>query len=63
MEVLRIEHLSKQFGHIKAIDDISLSLSSGRIYALVGKPKGFFLCLSNYTDRKGGEQYGSESCN
>ena len=36
MEVLRIEHLSKKYGHIKAIDDISFSLSSGRIYALVG---------------------------
>jgi ABC-2 type transport system ATP-binding protein len=36
MEVLQTEQLVKQFGNIKALDDVSFSLSSGKIYALVG---------------------------
>ena len=36
MEALQTEHLSKRFGSVKALDDVSISLSSGKIYALVG---------------------------
>lgn len=36
MEALQTEHLSKRFGSVKALDDISISLSPGKIYALVG---------------------------
>ena len=36
MEVLKTDRLSKRFGSVKALDDVSLSLSSGKIYALVG---------------------------
>ena len=36
MEALHTDQLSKQFGTFKALDNISLNLSAGKIYALVG---------------------------
>ena len=36
METLRTERLTKRFGSIQALEDVSLSLDSGKIYALVG---------------------------
>ncbi len=36
MEVLRTDRLSKHFGSIRVLEDVSLSLDSGKIYALVG---------------------------
>lgn len=37
--LLRIEHLSKSFGALKATDDVSLTLQPGEIHALIG-PNG-----------------------
>jgi ABC-2 type transport system ATP-binding protein len=39
MEILRIEHLSKRFGHHQAVDDISLTVQQGEIYGFLG-PNG-----------------------
>ncbi len=36
MDILRTSEVTKQFGRYKALDRVSLSLSAGRIYALVG---------------------------
>ena len=36
VETLRTEGLTKRFGSIQALEDVSLSLDSGKIYALVG---------------------------
>ena len=36
---LRIEHLSKSFGGVKAVNDLSLSLFPNRINAIIG-PNG-----------------------
>ena len=36
MEVLKTDHLSKHFGNTLALNDVSLRLSAGKIYALVG---------------------------
>ncbi|MCB1368906.1 MAG: ABC transporter ATP-binding protein [Rhodobacteraceae bacterium] len=38
-EVLRVEHLSKHFGAIKAVDDVSFSLNQGELLAMIG-PNG-----------------------
>ena len=38
-EILRCDHVSKSFGHIKALDDLSLRIESGRIIGLLG-PNG-----------------------
>jgi ABC-type Fe3+/spermidine/putrescine transport system ATPase subunit len=37
--VLRLEHLSKSFGRVKAVDDVSLEIQEGEIFALLG-PSG-----------------------
>ena len=39
MEMLRIEQLSKRFGHHQAVDNISLTLQAGEIYGFLG-PNG-----------------------
>jgi ABC-2 type transport system ATP-binding protein len=39
MEMLRIENLSKRFGHHLAVDNISLSVQQGEIYGFLG-PNG-----------------------
>jgi branched-chain amino acid transport system ATP-binding protein len=39
MEVLKIDHLSKFFGGVKAVQDFNLSLDEGRIEAIIG-PNG-----------------------
>jgi ribose transport system ATP-binding protein len=35
--VLRVEHVSKQFGGVRALDDVSLSVGSGEILGLLGQ--------------------------
>lgn len=37
--ILRVEHLSKSFGGLKAVDDISLALSAGEALGIIG-PNG-----------------------
>lgn len=37
--MLRIEHLTKKYGDIKAVDDLSLEIKSGEIYGFIG-PNG-----------------------
>jgi simple sugar transport system ATP-binding protein len=36
-EILRVEHVSKRFGGVVALDDVSLSINSGEICCLVGE--------------------------
>lgn len=38
-EILKIEHLSKHFGGLKAVNDISMTVERGEIHALIG-PNG-----------------------
>ena len=35
--VLRIEHLSKHFGGVRALDDVSIDVTAGEIHALLGQ--------------------------
>lgn len=37
--VLEIEHLSKSYGHIKALDDFSLTINKGEVFGILG-PNG-----------------------
>ena len=39
MEVLRIEHLHKSYGKIKAVNDLSLTIDKGMVFGLLG-PNG-----------------------
>jgi branched-chain amino acid transport system ATP-binding protein len=39
MSVLSVEHLSKNFGGVRAVDDVSFSLAQGELLALIG-PNG-----------------------
>lgn len=39
MELLRVEHVTKQFANHKALDDVSLSIPKGSVYGLLG-PNG-----------------------
>ena len=36
-EIVRVEHLSKRFGGVNALSDVSLSIERGEIHALVGE--------------------------
>src|SRR5215218_9128218 len=36
MTALAVEHLSKTFGSMRALDDVSLAIGHGRIHGLVG---------------------------
>ncbi len=36
-EIIRVEHLSKRFGGVNALSDVSLSIDRGEIHALVGE--------------------------
>lgn len=38
-DILKIEHLSKHFGGLKAVDDFSMTVEKGEIHALIG-PNG-----------------------
>ena len=35
-EALRVEHASKAFGQVQALDDVSLTVNHGEVVALVG---------------------------
>ena len=35
-ELLRVEHVTKSFGHIEALNNVSLSIKEGEIVGLVG---------------------------
>ena len=39
MSCINVEHLSKSYGHIKAVDDIVLSVKSGQVFGFLG-PNG-----------------------
>lgn len=39
MKILEIEHVSKSYGDLKALDDVSLSIEEGSIYGMLG-PNG-----------------------
>ena len=34
--ILRIEHISKNFGAIRAVDDVSLDILDGEMHAIIG---------------------------
>ncbi len=36
-EILRVENLSKSFGHLKAVDNLSFSVESGKLLAFLGQ--------------------------
>ncbi|MFA6611563.1 MAG: ATP-binding cassette domain-containing protein, partial [Bacilli bacterium] len=36
MNAIEIKHLSKQYPHVLAIDDLSLDIKEGEIFALLG---------------------------
>lgn len=36
-EILRVEHISKRFGGVIALDDVSFSLQTGQVWCLVGE--------------------------
>jgi ABC-type polar amino acid transport system ATPase subunit len=38
-EIIVIEHLEKHFGHIKAVDDVNLTIKSGEVVVIIG-PSG-----------------------
>lgn len=35
--LLRVEHLSQHFGHVKAVDDVSFEIKKGEVFGLVGE--------------------------
>lgn len=37
MNILEVRHLSKSFGSIKAVDDVSFSISQGSVFGLIGR--------------------------
>lgn len=36
-EILRVENLSKSFGHLKAVDDLNFVVESGKLFAFLGQ--------------------------
>ncbi len=36
-EIIKIEHLSKSFGNVKAVDDLSFSVKQGELFAFLGE--------------------------
>lgn len=39
MSLLSVRHMSKRFGGLTAVDDVSLTINEGEIYGLIG-PNG-----------------------
>ena len=37
MELLRVKNLSKNFGDLKAVDDVSFTVPEGSIFGLIGR--------------------------
>jgi glutamine transport system ATP-binding protein len=53
-EILKIEHLSKSFGELEVIKDISLSVTEGEIISIIGPSgsgKSTFLRCINYLEK------------
>ena len=44
--ILKVEHLTKRFGNIKAVEDVSFEVERGKIFTLIG------LSGSGKSDRK-----------
>ena len=38
MPLLSVEHASKRFGEVAALDDVSLTVDPGEFFALLGRP-------------------------
>ncbi|HEX3031335.1 MAG TPA: ATP-binding cassette domain-containing protein, partial [Bacillota bacterium] len=38
-EAITIQHLTKEFGHVKAVDDLSFTIKPGQIFGFLG-PNG-----------------------
>ena len=36
-EILSVKHLSKSFGQLKAVDDLSFNVESGKLFAFLGQ--------------------------
>ena len=53
MEMIRMEHVSKSFGSLKVLDDVSLVCDFGKVYGLVGDNGAgkttLFRCLTGMT--------------
>lgn len=65
MTVLRIESISKSYGRLRALDDVSFEIRSGEILGLIG-PNGagkttLFECLSGQLPRDAGRTIESDS--
>src|SRR5688500_15575697 len=37
MPVIRVNHLSKQFNHVRAVDDLSFTVNEGEVYGFLGQ--------------------------
>ncbi len=57
MEMIRMEHVSKSFGSLKVLDDVSLVCDFGKVYGLVGDNGAgkttLFRCLTGMTSYEG----------
>ena len=68
MTILKVDNLSKHFGGLRAIDDLSFSLAKGEVLGLIG-PNGagkttVFNCLSGFLRPDGGTvRFGKRALN
>jgi len=37
MSVIKVQHISKQFGHLKAVDDLSFEVQAGQVFGFLGQ--------------------------
>ena len=61
VEILRIEHLTKHFGSLCAVDDLSLAVNEGEIFGFIG-PNGAgksttIRCVMDLLNKDGGEVF------